>query len=183
VVQKFDGTAWVNVGAAGISPVEGRELVLIFDGNSPCIGYIDGSSAPQPSRASVKKFNGTVWQSVGDVYLSPSSAGDFALTASNGVIYACFADPSQGEKVAVMKYGTVISPTTELDESKLRIYPSLTKDLIKLETDFVGDYLIVNSIGQVVQTGKISSQIDVSKLLAGMYVLKVEGIVRKFVKE
>jgi Secretion system C-terminal sorting domain len=61
--------------------------------------------------------------------------------------------------------------------------PSPTSDFIRLESEVTGDYVVVNLVGQVVKTGRIGELIDVSGLSKGVYILKIDGGVRRFVVE
>ena len=65
----------------------------------------------------------------------------------------------------------------------LKIYPSVVKDFLTVETDNTDDFVIVNLLGQQVLHGKTAQRIDVSALPQGAYLLRVGTEVEKFVKE
>lgn len=66
--------------------------------------------------------------------------------------------------------------------SRLKVYPSLVKDILMIETEVRGDFHIVNLLGQQVKQGQISPRIDVTELPNGTYVFKAGSTQTKFVK-
>ena len=65
----------------------------------------------------------------------------------------------------------------------LRVYPTLVSNgILTLDTEGV-DFAIYNLLGQQVQTGKVSQQIDVSALTKGTYIIKVGEEQAKFMKQ
>ena len=66
---------------------------------------------------------------------------------------------------------------------KLKIYPSLVKDVLTVEIANDVDFKIVNLFGQEVFTGKGNSRVDVAFLPVGTYVLKAGETHAKFVKQ
>lgn len=61
-------------------------------------------------------------------------------------------------------------------------YYASSKGAIVVGDDVKGDYSIYNLSGQVVLNGKVESQINVSSLASGMYILSCNGGVLKFAK-
>lgn len=55
-------------------------------------------------------------------------------------------------------------------------------DAIILNKQSVGDFSIFNINGQIVMTGKLSKQINVSTLKSGFYIFKTERATLKFIK-
>lgn len=74
------------------------------------------------------------------------------------------------------------------NENSLVIYPNPVGDIITIETNlnwFGSTYSITNTLGKVVRTGKLTSEISrvsMSRVPAGLYMLIVEGEVNKTFK-
>lgn len=82
-----------------------------------------------------------------------------------------------------------ITANIDMDKSKVTVYPNPTSDFINISTsDLLNNYeiSIFNTYGEILMTQKINydsnTQIDVSKLSAGMYYLKIGLDFQKFVK-
>lgn len=76
--------------------------------------------------------------------------------------------------------------TTDLSKSLIRVYPNPTSDYLKIENAKINsEYQILSLDGKLVQAGKINanSQLNVSNLAKGIYVLKVNNQVLKFLKK
>lgn len=69
-----------------------------------------------------------------------------------------------------------------LKPTKLHIYPTLTLDFLTIETEDKSDYRVINALGQQVLVGKSATQIDVSSLSQGTYILKIGEEQVKFTK-
>jgi Secretion system C-terminal sorting domain len=67
--------------------------------------------------------------------------------------------------------------------NKLKAYPNPVGTVLTVETDNKDVFQILNFLGQQILTGKAASQVDVSALPEGTYVLKVGTEVAKFVKQ
>jgi hypothetical protein len=76
----------------------------------------------------------------------------------------------------------VISIATK-GNTKLNIYPNPVSNVLTIETDLIGDYQVINLLGQQVLRGKTASQVDVSALPQGSYILKVGLEQVKFIKQ
>ena len=65
------------------------------------------------------------------------------------------------------------------------VFPSPAIYEINVPQSFVGyNYSITNSLGSIIQEGKLTSRkIDISDLIAGVYVISTNNIIHKFVKE
>ena len=100
-VMKFNATYgyWETVGTPGFSSIADR-IVLSVDEHTPYVAYLDTSMG---SKITVKKFNGTQWETVGN----PAFAGgidDFpSLFVDRGIPYVAYVDPVS-KKAAVMKF-------------------------------------------------------------------------------
>ena len=74
--------------------------------------------------------------------------------------------------------------------SNVNVYPNPTQGILFVETRLIASqsstYRIINTMGQVLMTGQITSetqQVDVSNLPQGMYFINVEGAMMKFMVE
>ena len=129
-VMKFNGTTWEQVGAAGFSP-NGASLTSIDIDSSgmPYVAYMEWIACGPTTfntcpKASVMKFNGTVWEQVDADF--PIGGGYWIRIAIDSsdtpyVAYQAFQDwaTMKGPKVIVMKFngatweqvGTGVSPS------------------------------------------------------------------------
>lgn len=103
-VQKFNGTNWVNVGTAGFSgstQVTFTRIAIAPDGVTPYIVYSDGENG---YKATVRKYNGTQWEIVGNALLSAGYAYNTNITfAPDGTPFLSYEDGGNGYKITVMK--------------------------------------------------------------------------------
>ena len=89
----------------------------------------------------------------------------------------------------LISYGISGMSASTNPESVIQAFPNPANNVIQLtsKTDLIGkDYLIVNSTGELVETGRITTSyasVDVSQLPTGCYVLKIEGALSRFIKQ
>jgi uncharacterized protein YjdB len=110
-VKKFNGSVWIPVGADGfsggypdaISIGDVPEGVTIgLDENTPYIAYSDYLSS---SKITVKKFNGSIWVTVGTAGFSEAGVTNPSLAISTtGIPYVAYTDGAHGNKATVMKF-------------------------------------------------------------------------------
>jgi hypothetical protein len=106
--MKFDGTAWSPVGAAtGFSGAGAAYTSLAFNGSgTPYVAYQDASTTPT-NKATVMKFDGTNWVTVGGAGFSGAAAVYTSLAVNNsGTPYVAYQDASTTpiNKATVMKF-------------------------------------------------------------------------------
>lgn len=68
--------------------------------------------------------------------------------------------------------------TTRVHKTKLKLYPNPTEDIVSLRTDDSVTnerYIILDDNGRVVQEGRTNGEIDISELIKGSYVIKLES--------
>lgn len=83
-------------------------------------------------------------------------------------------------KETLSKIITLSNPS----KNHLKVYPSVTSQFLNIDIDEGAIYQVVNLLGQVVLSGKMSEQrLDVSVLSQGTYVLKIGTEVAKFIKQ
>lgn len=109
---------WSQVSKTGI---EGAQYAALLNANETL--YIAYSDSNQGGKATVKKFNGTDWESVGDEGFSESQIRYPSLAVSNGEPYVAYI---HNESVVVKKYegGSWKTVGTETDASN-DVLPSL----------------------------------------------------------
>jgi hypothetical protein len=102
-VMKFDGTAWVVVGASDFTSTTTHVRMAITSTGVPYVAYVDSGIS---NKVSVQKFNGTAWVQVGTAGFSNVTniaLVDIALDAA-GVPYVVYSTTNTGNKVNVMKF-------------------------------------------------------------------------------
>jgi len=92
-VQKWNGSSWQVVGAAGISAgsATGQRLVISPAG-VPYVSYVDAQNG---SKLTVLQWNGSAWQALGGVGISAGSIAGHNLTISpSGHVYVSYSESS-----------------------------------------------------------------------------------------
>ncbi|MBT1699260.1 gliding motility-associated C-terminal domain-containing protein [Fulvivirgaceae bacterium PWU4] len=108
-VKKFDAGSWVTVGATNFSAGTATSLSMAMNINdgTPYVVYTDGTSSPA-SRATVMRFNGTLWEVVGVANFTTAAATSNAIAIdSRGTPYVSFADGTVTTRLSVMKFNGV----------------------------------------------------------------------------
>lgn len=105
VVKKFNGTTWVTVGVLGVSASTAWYPSLAFDSNNNLyLAYRDGSTTPGRA-ATVKKFDGTTWTTVGTTGFSAGVVWDINIAIdNNNVPYVIYQDDVNNKKSTVKKF-------------------------------------------------------------------------------
>jgi hypothetical protein len=79
-------------------------------------------------------------------------------------------------------YSNVISIVSmEQTPQMVKAYPNPTSHTLHIETTEKENYMLFNHLGQVVMSGQLTPQIDVSGLPAGSYILKIGSSITKIV--
>lgn len=103
--MKFNGSAWATVGLAGFSAGKayGTSYSLVIDSSgTPYVGYQDYSNSAN-GKATVMKFDGSSWTTVGTAGLTKTTASYPSLAInSSGTLYLAYGDGDTG-KALVMK--------------------------------------------------------------------------------
>ncbi len=187
IVQKFNGNQWTSVGQKGFSENEINSANIAFASSSgtPYVGFISEISSSSSS-ATVKKFNGSQWENVGDQYIT----GDiqylnFAISPQSEDLYMAYSDEANGGRTTVKKF-TTESPTgnSKLPDPQagFSLYPNPASDQLTLvqQGNFEPRTLELQTLtGRTVQTGKLQGKgrhtVDVSDVSAGVYLLQVRS--------
>ena len=104
-VMKFDGTNWVYVGNAGFSTGIVANTSLAFNPlGEPHVAYEDDSPVTA-GRATVMKFDGSNWVTIGNAGFSAGMAAGTSLVINpSGQPFVAFQDRGNGGKATVMKF-------------------------------------------------------------------------------
>ncbi len=104
-VLKFDGTNWVSVGPSEeISSTYGGYTSLTVDNDMLYVAYQDGNDG-----STVKRYNGSQWETVGDSSFSAGEAIYQNIAVLNGVPYVAYQDRENDDKTSVMKFECSLS--------------------------------------------------------------------------
>ena len=193
----YAGGFFTNVGSGG-TPVAGLSRIARLGDVVLSVEFLDFAATPSVKGNlltwetanetnnkgfEVERQRGNAWEPLGFV-ASKSSKGtshsyQFIDNAPLSTSYYRLRQIDNDGKETLSKVVSVINKGTD----KLKVYPSVTNHYLTIDTEATADYEIVNLLGQVVGRGKAVSQIDVSALANGSYILKVGDTQAKFVKQ
>lgn len=172
-VMKFDGTNWVTVGTAGFSVGVASYTSLAFNSsNEPYVAFREFVSGSIQNQATVMKFDGTNWTTVGAPGFSAGYADQTRLAInSNDEPYVAFVDVTQLYKATVMKFGNGTAGITNFDEvnNVIVVYPNPTKSMINFSVQT--NVQLVSLSGQIIADKENVSTLDLSNQSAGVYFL------------
>ena len=105
-VMKFDGAAWVAVG--GSIPAKDSNSLLFAPDGTPWIAFTDNSADAGnvvSYKASVKKYDGTAWVTVGPSKFSASSAYQLSLAFTpDGTPFVAYRDNGNSGRTTIMSF-------------------------------------------------------------------------------
>jgi hypothetical protein len=81
-------------------------------------------------------------------------------------------------KIVITNYSSVSENTTDL----FSIYPNPTTDILNIKGDLTGKIIEILDISGKSHIKTLNKSIDVSDLTTGVYFLKVDNSVKKFIK-
>ena len=104
-VMMYNGTSWATVGSAGFSDSFAYYTAIAIGKNdTPYVVYSDGDAMGE-GRATVMKYNGSSWVTVGAPKFSAGTAEYTSIAIdSSGTPYVVYEDFGHGERGTVMKY-------------------------------------------------------------------------------
>jgi len=98
---------WTAVGTkTGFSAgYAGYTSIALDNSGTPYVAYLDGSVVSYSTKATVMKFNGTSWETVGTAGFSAGAAEYISLALdSGGIPYVAYPDGANSTKATVMKF-------------------------------------------------------------------------------
>jgi len=103
LAMKFNGTSWTNVGTEKLNNTGGTMSLYVYNG-TPYVAFRDSING---YKATVKKFDGTNWVTVGNAGFSAATVDWLSISISNGIPYVGYDDWENGSsmiKPSVMKF-------------------------------------------------------------------------------
>lgn len=103
---------WTTEGGSDVSTDKSDVPTIVFDNNDePYVSFKDGNfESPGGGKLSVIKYNGTLFENIGDARFAPNVVVEgsarspkFAIDSQN-TLYVSFGDDTNGSKAMVMKY-------------------------------------------------------------------------------
>jgi hypothetical protein len=170
-VMKFDGTNWVTVGTAGFSAGVASYTSLAFNSsNEPYVAFREFVSGNILNQATVMKFDGTNWATVGTAGFSAGYADQTRLAInSNDEPYVAFVDLTQLYGATVMKFadGTMGISNHSVLKNKIAVYPNPANNIINFSVP--SNVQLTNVNGQILTDKSNETSLDFSYLSGGIY--------------
>ncbi|MFV0269151.1 MAG: T9SS type A sorting domain-containing protein, partial [Draconibacterium sp.] len=122
-LYKLNGSDWAPLGSTSFSEDQANYLTVKITNNG--VSYVVCQDYGNGKKATVRKFNGTTWEMVGE----PASQGiatytDIAIS-DNGILYLVFRDEYNMRHTTVMKYDLTSGISeNQKDQAILNIYPN-----------------------------------------------------------
>ena len=96
--------AWVNVGSQNFSPGAIGSPMIVIDtaAGTPYVAFVDGNNN---YKASVMKFDGTAWNTLGSAGISPGTTFNYSFTIDKfGTPYIAYIDATLSNAINVKKF-------------------------------------------------------------------------------
>ena len=104
-VMKFNGSSWETVGNAGFSSGNANGPSIAFSSGTPYVSYtVTETGGAEDYKMTVKKFNGTVWETVGAAGFTGYWASPSSLAIYDGIPYVVFSEGDTALLTTVMKF-------------------------------------------------------------------------------
>ncbi len=188
-VMKYNGAAWVPVGAVGLSAgvayLSSKCLAIDASGTL----YVVYGDASNGSKATVKKFDGSSWTTVGLAGFSSGIAGNPTLAIdASGTPFVAFSDTTEHKKARVMKYAVSSGLNDIKKYGSVCIYPNPAANRLVVAAKFeIKTMTITNVFGQQLFFRQYNSKqvvVDIDELPKGLYVVKVNNeVTEQFLKQ
>jgi Secretion system C-terminal sorting domain len=130
---------------------------------------------------SVERLNGSTWENIG--FKTANNKASTYQFLDNNPLSTSYYRLRQIDNDGKETFSKTIYIQTNSTKGKLAVYPNPVSNLLTIENTEGGNFEIINLLGQHVLSGKAASQVDVSALPQGSYVLKVGAEQVKFVKQ
>jgi len=176
-VMKYVDTSWVTVGSAGFSiSLAAYTSIAIDRSGTPYVVYQNGGYIYP---ATVMKYNGSSWVTVGSADFTLGGA-EFTSIAINGdgTPYIVYFDCNDGGRATVMEYDTSTGSISGIGESNIigpaiQIYPNPLSTTVHIKAPGKVNVTILNVVGQVMLEQQNATDIDMSGVANGIYIIKV----------
>lgn len=182
-IYQYNGNSWVQLGA----DIDGNEddrlgfsVSLSDDGNIVAVGA-PHTSPGGGGKTFLFQFNGNDWTQVGADLVATSSIDKLGtsvkLSSDGSKLVVGSSQYSAKGSAQIIDFSSVLS-LQESSFSNIKFYPNPTSLILNIEMGLNLDYdiSIHNQLGQqVVKQYNLSgnNSIDVSKLMSGIYILKI----------
>jgi hypothetical protein len=106
MVRKYVGGSWQFVGTAGFTGRNTGSPSLAIDSlDSPYVAFPDTGTSGVPCKATVMKYTGGSWQTVGTAGFTAGRANDVSLALDSiGIPYVAYQDEANSYKATVMRF-------------------------------------------------------------------------------
>lgn len=172
-VMKFDGTDWITVGTAGFSAGIASYTSLAFNSsNEPYVAFREFVSGSILNQATVMKFDGTDWITVGTAGFSAGATDQIRLAINSiNEPHVVYTDLTQLYKATVMKFVDGTMGITDLNgiNNTIAVYPNPTKNKINFSVQT--NVQVTNVAGRIVDSKTSVNALDLSNHLTGFYFL------------
>lgn len=191
-VKKFNGTSWVQIGAANFSDsvVNNTAITVSPSGTPYVVASVWDSSNPNHGRNTVYKFNSGTgnWDKVGGDFVSAgaSTFSDIAFDAANNYLVLAYSDG--GTRVKRISLN-VLSVNDVKNKDSFGVYPNPTSGIIYFKDERkIKSVEVTNTVGQIITAKITDQQIDISDAPKGVYFVKVtfengKSAVKKIIKK
>jgi hypothetical protein len=178
-LTRFDGT-----GTQSVLPIELTQFDANTEGSKNRLTWATTSEVDNKGFDIERSFDGKTFTAFGQVKGNnkPSSYQYVDNQPFNTTYYRLKQIDFDGTET----YSKIVSVELKGKAKGLKVYPTLVSDgVLTLDTEGgqLSDFSVMNLLGQQVLVGKTTTQIDVSSLAKGTYILKVGTDVAKFVKQ
>ncbi|MEO3944161.1 S-layer homology domain-containing protein [Gorillibacterium sp. CAU 1737] len=108
-VTKYKNSAWEYVGSKSIAGEQAFSASMDLYQSTPYVAYCVNDSFAYGAYVTMKKYDGTQWNTVGNAQISTKSSSYLSgayvamKISSNGTPYVAFADPGTGNRLMVKK--------------------------------------------------------------------------------
>ena len=93
-----------------------------------------------------------------------------------------------GNDIAIARYIATTLSANDFEKNTITMYPNPVKNTLNLnfsnDSEYLGkDFQIFDVNGRIVFQDKILNSINVSSLQKGLYLIKIDDVLKKFIKE